>query len=85
MIEMQYLLTALIEECGETIQAATKILRFGGDNQYPEGCGVTNETKLNIELDHITAVREMLVDTGIELEPLQEGIEEKKRRVDEVF
>lgn len=34
--DMDGLLTRLIEECSEVIQAATKIKRFGENNHHPE-------------------------------------------------
>lgn len=51
-------LAILIEECGETIQAASKVLRHGWesyDPTLPEGERVTNRMHLSKEIGHIYA------------------------------
>lgn len=52
------LLIALIEECGEVIQAATKCLRFGYNRDWP-GYGVNHEV-LARELGDLIGVKEGL-------------------------
>jgi len=55
-------LAMLIEECGEVIQAATKILRHGYDSKHPdnEGCGPDNRDDLFREIVDLTAVEELM-------------------------
>lgn len=43
-------LVVLMEECGEVIQAAANILRFGWDSQY---AGITNAQRLRDEMDDV--------------------------------
>lgn len=42
----------LVEECGELLQAASKINRFGPNNQHPDG-GPTNLQRLRSEWSDI--------------------------------
>ena len=49
-----YMLTVLIEECAEVIQAASKCKRFGSDN-YFEGYG-NNRERLSSEIGDLLAV-----------------------------
>lgn len=59
------LLVILIEECGEVIQAATKIQRFGWDTEGPDGYGVNHE-KLAHEIgDLLGIVDELGLDASI--------------------
>lgn len=53
------LLTILIEECGEIIQAATKSLRFGAEDGYP-GTDRTNRDDLSREIGDLFAMSDML-------------------------
>lgn len=46
-------LALLIEECGEVIQAATKVLRHGYESVNPLTDGPTNRTMLTSELGHV--------------------------------
>jgi NTP pyrophosphatase (non-canonical NTP hydrolase) len=48
-------LAYLIEECGEVIQAATKVLRHGFGSRHPYNMdGPTNRQNLETELGHMT-------------------------------
>lgn len=48
-------LAMLAEECGETVQAACKILRHGYESTHPDG-GPTNRAALHREVSDICAV-----------------------------
>lgn len=52
----------LVEECGEVIQAACKVLRHGyaSVNPHEEG-GLTNEASLTREIGHVFCAVEMLI------------------------
>ena len=52
----------LIEECGEVVQAATKILRHGYNSYHPERPLVTNKDELVNELHDLLATIEILED-----------------------
>lgn len=52
-------LALLIEECGETIQAATKVLRHGYESCYP-GTETTNRMMLEKEIGHVGNAIEMM-------------------------
>lgn len=49
-----YMLTVLIEECAEVIQAASKCKRFGSDNHF-EGYG-NNRERLSSEIGDLLGV-----------------------------
>lgn len=55
------LLTILMEECGEVIQAASKIIRFGGDEDYN---GETGYEILERELGDLQCMVGLLQDAG---------------------
>lgn len=55
----QYLLSCLSEECAETIQRVTKILRFGM-NEVQEGQLLTNAERLAYEFNDILGVMTVL-------------------------
>ena len=58
-------LTFLIEECGEVIQEATKIMRFGFDSYHPtDPQRETNRHRLMREMADLEAAYEILVDAG---------------------
>ena len=52
----------LIEECGEVIQAATKILRHGYTNFHPDFPDTTNKTNLEREIGDLNFVISMMYD-----------------------
>lgn len=76
----QYLLTVLMEECGEVVQAASKVIRFGAHAYGPETTSTNAET-LTTELGDMYAIMELILrydDFG----PVQGAhIREKKNRV----
>lgn len=65
MNSKEYLLTCLVEECGEVIQAATKYLRFGRDSTFNGEYTDTNEDHLIKELSDIVAVMELLEEEDV--------------------
>lgn len=53
------LLTRVIEECAEVIQACTKILRFGPDDHHPDDPDeISNLVRLRAELSDLRATLE---------------------------
>jgi NTP pyrophosphatase (non-canonical NTP hydrolase) len=50
-------LVLLIEECGEVIQAATKVMRFGYDSWK-------NRDDLETEIGHVKAAVELMLEKG---------------------
>jgi hypothetical protein len=56
---VEHLLVCLMEECAEVQQAASKCLRFGLDDKYPERNSTNREDLLN-ELVDLDAIAEML-------------------------
>jgi NTP pyrophosphatase (non-canonical NTP hydrolase) len=61
-VSEQERLQILIEECGEVIQAASKVLRHGYESTNPtiEG-SLTNREFLEKELGHLSNIRDMMV------------------------
>ena len=57
------LLTILVEEAAEIIQAATKLLRFGKENR-PD-TGVSNSEVLSMETGELLHVTDLVVDAGL--------------------
>jgi NTP pyrophosphatase (non-canonical NTP hydrolase) len=53
----QELLTVLMEECAEVIQAASKIIRFGASNEY---CGETALKQLEKEIGDLYCMIDLL-------------------------
>jgi hypothetical protein len=51
-------LTILIEECGEVIQACSKVLRHGWDSTYDNG--ITNRQQLEIELGDVAWIQDLM-------------------------
>lgn len=79
-MDIEELLTNLIEECSEVIQAATKIQRFGRNEFYDNG--QKNIDQLFEELNHVLAVWEMLCTYGyLQNKFDSEIIEDKKNKV----
>ena len=58
-----YLLTTLIEECSEVIQAISKGQRFGMDNRY--GNHDTKREHIAYEIDDLLGVIALCQDKGI--------------------
>jgi len=62
--EENYLLTCLMEECGELIQAASKCIRHGTDSHHPDRPGQTNWHELKQEITDVKAIIELLNKSG---------------------
>lgn len=63
MNTLEHLLVCLMEECAEVQQAASKSLRFGLDDKYPEK-PTNNREDLRNELTDLNAIVELLMDAG---------------------
>lgn len=75
-----YLLTVLMKECGEVVQAASKVIRFGAHAYGPETTETNAET-LTKELGDLYAMMEMIQQYD-DFRPVQGAhIREKKNRV----
>jgi dihydroorotase len=72
------LLTILMEECGESIQAAAKLLRFGARDGYPGGL-TTNAADLSREIGEIQCMVEMAVEAGL-IDPLAINVAREHKR-----
>jgi len=57
-------LAILAEECGETAQAAMKIIRRGFDRKHPRKQGLTNRGHLEDEIGNVLNAIDMMVDAG---------------------
>lgn len=80
MTRKELLLTQLSEECGEVVQVVSKSLRFGLDDYHE--IPPANKEKLHAELTDLIGIYEPLVDEGIIPCITQEGIENKKIKVE---
>lgn len=65
MTERENLYQVLQEECGEIIQAASKIMRFGEYNHHPNKPLITNTSELMTEYYQLQAVMEILQENNI--------------------
>ena len=75
-------LAILAEECGETIQAAMKIIRRGYDRKHPRTPGPTNRLHLEDEIGNVLNAVEMLVTAGdVRQNKIQASLESKRERV----
>jgi len=80
--QQEYLLICLMEECGEIIQAASKALRFGLDNNYP-GTDRTNVGDISKEFNDLYAVRIMLSREDVHIRYDDRAVLEKIRTIEE--
>lgn len=64
MTRQEHLLTILAEECAEVAQRVSKALRFSLTEIQP-GQPLTNAERIVEELNHMSAMYEMLEDAGI--------------------
>jgi NTP pyrophosphatase (non-canonical NTP hydrolase) len=73
-------LVILMEECGEVIQACSKIIRHGWDGVYPDGTG--NTEWLRNEIDDVLGMIWAIEDLGDISGPIHsvEEVWERKRR-----
>ncbi len=56
----EYLLVCLMEECGELIQACSKVLRHGFDNHHPDRPEDTNWVDVLSEASDVKTIMKML-------------------------
>ncbi len=75
MSKVQEILDILQEECGELIVAASKVRRFGLDNQYKEGG--TQRKHLTQEAGDVMLMIQLLVDHNVFT---MEDLEKAKQR-----
>lgn len=75
MNKAEYLLTCLTEECGEVIQSASKLLRFGTDE--------ITKAKLQNEINDVYAIVELIDKFVVGLPDVgnREAISDKKSKV----
>lgn len=74
------ILTLLMEECGEVIQAAAKCLRHGEDGYNPfDAHGPSNRDGLNKELGHVMLAFQLALEQGIVDEAAVERYARRKR------
>jgi NTP pyrophosphatase (non-canonical NTP hydrolase) len=75
-------LAILAEECGETVQAAMKIIRRGYDRKHPHKPGPTNRAHLEDEIGNVLNAVEMLVEAGdVRSKKIKASLESKRERV----
>jgi NTP pyrophosphatase (non-canonical NTP hydrolase) len=75
-------LAILAEECGETVQAAMKVIRRGYDRKHPRKPGPTNRGHLEEELGNVLNAIEMLIKAGdVRQKKIQASLESKRERV----
>lgn len=80
MNNLEYLLTSLMEECGELSQSISKCVRFTPNHVCPKK-GKPNIEDVRIEFSDVMALLEMLRDEeGIDIQASRSLIEEKKLR-----
>lgn len=81
--EQEYLLVYGMEECGEVIQASSKIWRFGPDSTRKKST-LTNREELEMELGDLFCIAERLISTGlISKEKIEEHSFKKHRKLNE--
>lgn len=73
-------LVLLVEECGEVIQAATKILRYGYDGVYESG--VLNRHQIELEIGDVLAVTDLLIGgDDVDSDSIELYAKEKKKKL----
>lgn len=55
----------LLEECAESIQAVSKVFRFGWNSCHPDKPNYTNKEHLTEELGDLVCMIKILIDKGI--------------------
>lgn len=73
-------LAMLIEECGEVITAATKVLRHGYECHHPERPSDTNRRDLEREMADVEAVLSMLYMAGDVTAPIDLDVSRARLR-----
>ena len=81
MTRLEHLLVILAEECAEVAHRTAKVLRFGLDDVEP-GKDLMNAEQLSVEVAHVIAMAQMLVDEGAILPPRLADILNKKIAVE---
>lgn len=75
-------LAILAEECGETVQAAMKVIRRGYDRKHPRKPGPTNRGHLEDEIGNVLNAIEMMVEAGdVRSKKIKASLESKRERV----
>jgi len=75
-------LTILAEEAAEVVQAVTKILRFGKEDDRRGDRPETNTETLGLEIGDLSCMEQMAVDLGlIDESDVDKGIERKRDRL----
>jgi len=79
------LFSVLQEECGEVVQAVSKITRFGEDSCNPKDRKkITNIKKLESELGDILGVLKLLIEEGhVDGENIMKCAENKIKKLEE--
>lgn len=81
------ILTILIEECAEVIQAATKLQRFGKENR-PVAAGnldpaISNSEHLGLEIGDLRYMLDLSARYGLhDLHAVECGVKRKRERLD---
>jgi hypothetical protein len=80
--EQREVLTVLVEECAEVIQAATKLLRFGIENYPPDGplAGAKNSVILAYECGDLRYMLDLCERNLIDRDSVDLGYKRKKER-----
>lgn len=74
-------LALVAEECGEVIQAITKILRHGYESCYPDS-GLTNRAHMTNEMGDLHAVVNLMVDAGdVDVAEIDTAMRDKLKRL----
>lgn len=75
-------LAILAEECGETVQAAMKVIRRGFNRKHPRKPGPNNRGHLEEEIGNVLNAIEMLVEAGdVRSKKIKASLESKRERV----
>ncbi len=82
MTKTEHLLICLSEECSEIIQAVSKALRFGLDNDYLGNTCAPNFQDIEKELDDLQGVIAMLKQEGIVFKSSMERIRKKIEKIE---
>ena len=73
-------LAVLNEECGEVIQAISKILRHGYESKWPREVGLTNRFKLEREIGHVLNAL-LLIQQDLNIGHVLDALADKKRDI----
>ena len=75
-------LSILAEECGETVQAAMKVIRRGYNRKHPRKPGPNNRAHLEYEIGNILNAIDMMVTAGdVRQSKINASLESKRERV----